>query len=82
MKLINSVSNKPRFTWLGHSTFLVQYKGVNILTDPIFSDRASPLCFAGPKRYVKHPMDYDNLPKIDFVIISHNHYDHLDKDTN
>lgn len=81
VKLINTYANKPRITWLGHSTFLVQNKNTNVLTDPVFSDRVSPLCFVGPLRYVKHPMDYKNLPKIDYVIISHNHYDHLDKDS-
>ena len=81
IKLINSATIKPRITWLGHSTFLVQHNKINILTDPIFSDRASPFCFVGPKRYVKHPIDYNDLPKIDLVIISHNHYDHLDKNT-
>lgn len=68
----------PQVTWLGHSTFLIQYKGMNVLTDPIFSDRASPLPFTGPKRYVPHVIDYRHLPKIDLVVISHNHYDHLD----
>jgi N-acyl-phosphatidylethanolamine-hydrolysing phospholipase D len=65
-------------TWLGHSTFLIQHSGVTVLTDPIFSDRASPTSFAGPSRYTPHAMDYDNLPAIDWVVISHNHYDHLD----
>lgn len=68
-------------SWLGHSTFLIQRGGVNILTDPIFADRASPFSFAGPKRYVRHVVDYDKLPKIDYVFISHNHYDHLDIET-
>jgi N-acyl-phosphatidylethanolamine-hydrolysing phospholipase D len=65
-------------TWLGHSAFFIQYDTVNILTDPIFSDRASPTSFAGPKRYTAHPMDYTKLPDIDWIILSHNHYDHLD----
>ena len=81
VELIHKDSPKPRITWLGHSTFLIQYKNINILTDPIFSDRASPLCFAGPKRYTRHPMDYKELPKIDVIVISHNHFDHLDKET-
>jgi N-acyl-phosphatidylethanolamine-hydrolysing phospholipase D len=76
--LLQQPSQRPQTTWLGHSTFLVQYQGINILTDPIFSDRASPISFAGPKRYTPHVIDYAKLPKIDFVIISHNHYDHLD----
>lgn len=65
-------------SWLGHSTFLLQYGGLNILTDPVFSDRPSPMPFAGPKRYVPHVVNYYDLPAIDFVVISHNHYDHLD----
>lgn len=73
-----SLADSPRVTWLGHSSFLIQYQGKNVLTDPIFSDRASPVSFAGPKRYVMHPMDYRQLPQIDLVVISHNHYDHLD----
>ncbi|WP_164084714.1 MBL fold metallo-hydrolase [Alteromonas flava] len=68
-------------TWLGHSTFLIQYQGINILTDPIFSDRASPLSFMGPRRYVPHVIDYKQLPPIDAVVISHSHYDHLDEAT-
>ncbi len=76
-----SESNRPLVTWLGHSMFLVQHNKLNLLTDPIFTDRASPLAFAGPKRYVKHAMDYAELPDIDIVVISHNHYDHLDNDT-
>jgi N-acyl-phosphatidylethanolamine-hydrolysing phospholipase D len=78
---LSMVQNPPKnvqISWLGHSTFLIQKDGLNILTDPIFGDRASPVSFAGPKRYVPHVMDYKDLPKIDYVIISHNHYDHLD----
>lgn len=74
-------SDQPLVTWLGHSMFLVQHNKLTLLTDPIFSDRASPLSFAGPKRYVEHAMDYAELPDIDIVVISHNHYDHLDNDT-
>lgn len=70
---------KRQVTWLGHSTFLIQHDGVNILTDPIFSNRASPFSFAGPKRYTRVPAKLSELPKIDYVIISHNHYDHLDE---
>lgn len=68
-----------RISWLGHSTFLIQRAGINILTDPIFSNRASPLSFAGPARYIPHAIDYSELPQIDYVVISHNHYDHLDE---
>lgn len=75
---VRNPPDKVQVSWLGHSTFLIQKNGLNILTDPIFGDRASPVSFAGPKRYVSHVMDYEDLPKIDYVIISHNHYDHLD----
>jgi N-acyl-phosphatidylethanolamine-hydrolysing phospholipase D len=68
-------------TWIGHATVLLQTSGVNIITDPVFSDRASPVQFAGPKRQVPLMMTIDELPAIDVVFISHNHYDHLDANT-
>ncbi|HMB19950.1 MAG TPA: MBL fold metallo-hydrolase [Spirochaetota bacterium] len=71
----------PTFTWVGHSTFLIQVDGINILTDPVWSDRASPLSFVGPKRYVKPGLEFSQLPDIDIVMISHDHYDHLDTNT-
>jgi len=66
-------------TWVGHSTFLLQYQGINVLTDPIFSERASPVSFAGPSRLTELPLSLDELPPIDAVVISHDHYDHLDE---
>jgi N-acyl-phosphatidylethanolamine-hydrolysing phospholipase D len=69
---------KPTLTWVGHSTFLIQLDGVNILTDPHWGDRASPVKFAGPKRMVKPGLRFEDLPPIDAVVISHDHYDHLD----
>ena len=65
-------------TWIGHATALVQTQRLAILTDPIWSDRASPVGFAGPKRVRAPGIRFDDLPKIDVVLISHNHYDHLD----
>lgn len=68
-------------TWIGHSTLLIQVDGMNILTDPIWSERASPIQFAGPKRYTPPGLAFSDLPEIDVVLISHDHYDHLDKET-
>jgi len=67
-----------RVTWIGHSTVLVQTQGLNILTDPIWSERASPFSFIGPKRVRAPGVRFDDLPRIDLVLLSHNHYDHLD----
>lgn len=71
----------PTVTWVGHSTFLVQIDGLNILTDPIWADRVSPVGFAGPRRLVRPGLQFEDLPRIDAVIISHDHYDHLDVPT-
>ena len=68
----------PSVTWIGHASTLIQAGGVNILTDPIFSERASPLGFVGPKRHAAPGLTLAELPHIDAVVISHNHYDHLD----
>jgi len=64
--------------WIGHSTFLIKKNGVTILTDPIFSKRASPFRNIGPKRLIPPAIPLDKLPNIDIVTVSHNHYDHLD----
>ena len=66
-------------TWINHATVLVQTAGLNILTDPIFSQRASPLSWAGPRRYHPPGVAFDALPPIHVVAISHAHYDHLDR---
>lgn len=70
-----------RVTWLGHSTVLLEIDGFTILTDPVFGERASPLKFAGPKRFHPVPATIDELPPVDVVLLSHDHYDHLCRDT-
>ena len=71
-------TQEPAITWIGHATMLVQIGGLNLLTDPVFSSRASPVQFAGPKRYQLPGIALNELPRIDVVLLSHNHYDHLD----
>ncbi len=68
-------------TMIGHATLLLQTRGMNVLTDPIWSERASPLSFAGPKRITPPAVALEKLPPIDLVLISHNHWDHLDLPT-
>jgi L-ascorbate metabolism protein UlaG (beta-lactamase superfamily) len=70
--------SEPNLTWVNHASVLIQLAGQNILTDPIWSDRASPVSFAGPKRRAAPGIRFEDLPPIDAVVISHNHYDHLD----
>ncbi len=70
-----------RVTFVNHATVLLQVDGLNILTDPHFSERASPVSFAGPKRVRPPGLRFEDLPKIDVVLVSHNHYDHLDVET-
>lgn len=66
-------------TWIGHSTVLLQLGGLNLITDPVFSQRASPLQWAGPRRVMEPGLPLDALPPLDVVLLSHNHYDHLDR---
>ena len=68
-------------TWIGHSSVLLQIAGLNVLTDPIWSPRASPFSFIGPRRMVPPAIELEQLPPIDVVLLSHNHYDHLDERT-
>lgn len=85
------VANDPEFlrcnrsaatlTWIGHATFLLQYRGLNVLTDPHLTERASPFSWIGPVRTTPPGLTVDDLPPIDVLVISHNHYDHLDRET-
>ncbi len=70
--------NECRITWIGHSSFLIQIGGFNVLTDPVFAERASPVTFAGPRRISPPGLALESLPRIDLVLQSHNHYDHFD----
>jgi L-ascorbate metabolism protein UlaG (beta-lactamase superfamily) len=67
-----------RVTFVNHSTTLIQLDGINVLTDPVWSRRVSPVSFTGPRRHRPPGIRFDDLPRIDFVLVSHNHYDHLD----
>ncbi|MEZ4458523.1 MAG: MBL fold metallo-hydrolase [bacterium] len=73
--------SKRYVQFINHATVLVQVDNVNILTDPIWAERASPVSFAGPARHKPPGIAFENLPKIDAVVISHNHYDHMDAET-
>lgn len=77
----NARHSKPTVTWIGHATLLVQVEHVTFLTDPTWSKRPSPVPGVGPKRFVAPGLEFDDLPPVDFVLISHNHYDHLDLPT-
>ena len=81
LKRIAKPPSGLQVTWIGHSTFLIQLNGIAILTDPVFSQRASPVGFAGPRRYVPPALSLAQLPPIDYVVVSHNHYDHMDLKT-
>ncbi len=77
----NGETSSLHITYIGHATTYIQDSKLSILTDPQFSDRASPVSFAGPKRIRKPAIEIENIPALDFVLISHNHYDHLDLPT-
>jgi L-ascorbate metabolism protein UlaG (beta-lactamase superfamily) len=70
--------DRVRLSYVGHASWLIQAAGLNILVDPVWSDRASPFCFAGPKRHNAPGIAFEALPPIDIVLVSHGHYDHLD----
>ena len=69
-----------RITWIGHSSLIIEIDGKRILTDPVWSQRASFLSFMGPKRFFDAPVPLSELPKLDAILISHDHYDHLDRE--
>ena len=84
----SSNTSDLRATWIGHATFLIETpiesqskRGVRVLFDPVFSERTSPVTFAGPKRYTPTPCTLEEVPEVDLVVISHDHYDHMDSDT-
>jgi L-ascorbate metabolism protein UlaG (beta-lactamase superfamily) len=77
----NPPASGLRITWIGHSSILIEIDGKRILTDPVWGDRVSFSRFIGPKRFFKPPIALNELPHLDAVIVSHDHYDHLDKDT-
>jgi len=76
-----ALERTPALTWIGHATFYVRLGGAAFLTDPVFSERASPLSFAGPRRLVPPGVRLGALPRVDFALVSHDHYDHLDLPT-
>lgn len=79
INFLQNNNTQPTLTWIGHASLLLQLSGANILTDPHFSERASPVGFAGPKRGTPAGIGVAQLPRIDVILISHNHYDHLDQ---
>jgi L-ascorbate metabolism protein UlaG (beta-lactamase superfamily) len=85
MSPLDAWAHKPqsglRVTWLGHSTMLIEIDGVRILTDPVWGPRASPSAIVGPKRFQAVPISLREMPPVDVVIVSHDHYDHLDYPT-
>jgi L-ascorbate metabolism protein UlaG (beta-lactamase superfamily) len=74
-------SSGLRITWMGHSSMLIEIDGLRVLVDPVWDQRSSPVSWAGPKRFFEAPLPLTELPPIDLVLISHDHYDHLGKQT-
>lgn len=81
LKPVDQVKSGITVTFINHSTFLIQTAGLNILTDPVWSERVSPFSWSGPKRQRRPGIKFEDLPKIDIILLSHNHYDHLDLPT-
>jgi N-acyl-phosphatidylethanolamine-hydrolysing phospholipase D len=79
--VLRAGTENPSVTWIGHATVLLQVDGLNVLTDPIWARHASPLTWMGPRRLVPPGIAFEDLPRIDVVVISHDHYDHLDLPT-
>jgi len=80
-KFLQENRTQKTLTWIGHASFLIQLDGINILTDPHLTERASPIVFAGPSRTTPPGLTIEDLLEIDVIVISHNHYDHLDYQT-
>lgn len=80
-KLAHLSPQDLRITWLGHSSTMIETAGKRFLTDPVWYDRVSPFRYLGPKRFFKNPLDIKSLPRIDAILLSHDHYDHLDKNS-
>lgn len=81
MKPRSRVTEGIEITNVGHATYLIQTNGLNILTDPVWSKRTSPWQWVGPRRYSDVGIAWSDLPEIDIVLLSHNHYDHMDIST-
>ena len=81
LKDFKAYGEADAITWIGHASFLVRLDGIVVLTDPIFSKRASPVSWAGPERLFPPGLQIEDLPDIDILVISHAHYDHLDTHT-
>ncbi|HEY1116010.1 MAG TPA: MBL fold metallo-hydrolase [Chitinophagaceae bacterium] len=80
-KLRHLPADRLRVTWLGHSSLLLEIDGKRFLTDPVWYQRASPFTRMGPRRFFENPVPLEALPPIDYILLSHDHYDHLDKGT-
>lgn len=80
-KLRSPPKDKVQLMWVGHASILVQFDGLTVLTDPVWGNRCGPLGIFGPRRYRTPPCPIDDIPHVDAVVISHNHYDHLDHES-